>query len=173
MARSRFTKGSDEKELWEIKHAPFYCSENHSPAETISTNIMKWICKTHTPVFLFASTEDPVFQLYHLGVRIILLNFSQFTKFCLITPKILIINDQFTFFKKEDPTHPDTPTIGCTRCGVTFNTKILNIIVLKQHEKRCTENEPDLPPFQRVCRQCGRVRSIRLFNKGNQIPSQF
>jgi len=62
-------RNEEEKELWEIKHVPFYCSEKHEPAETISTNIMKWICKAHTPVFLFASIEDPIFKLYHLGVR--------------------------------------------------------------------------------------------------------
>ena len=29
--------------------------------------------------------------------------------------------------------------------------------MLQQHETRCTETEPDYPPFQRMCHQCGQV----------------
>ena len=29
--------------------------------------------------------------------------------------------------------------------------------MLKQHETRCVETEPDYPPFQHMCRQCGQV----------------
>ena len=31
----------DDKELWKIKNVPFICQNNHNPAETISTDVMK------------------------------------------------------------------------------------------------------------------------------------
>ena len=58
----------DDKELWKIKNLPFTCENNYEAAETISTDVMKWICIDHTPAFLFGSVDDPIFQKYHLNV---------------------------------------------------------------------------------------------------------
>ena len=58
----------DDKELWEIKNLSFTCQNNHQPAETISTDVIKWICIDHMPIYLFGSVDDPIFQKYHLNV---------------------------------------------------------------------------------------------------------
>ena len=58
----------NNKELWKIKNLPFTCENNHEPVETISTDMMKWICIDHMPVLLFGSVDDLIFQKYHLNV---------------------------------------------------------------------------------------------------------
>ena len=58
----------NDKELWEIKNLPFTCQNNHQPVETISTDVMKKICIDHTPVYMFGSVDDSIFQKYHLNV---------------------------------------------------------------------------------------------------------
>ena len=47
----------------------FY-SNNHEGllAETVSTNKFHWMCRGHTPLYLFAKAEDEELAKYHLGV---------------------------------------------------------------------------------------------------------
>ena len=58
----------NDKELLEIKNLPFTSQNSHHPVETISTDVMKWICIDQIPVYLFGSVDDPIFQKYHLNV---------------------------------------------------------------------------------------------------------
>ena len=47
----------------------FYCSENHSPpTETVSTNCYRWMCRAHTPVYLFVTADQEDLVKYHHGV---------------------------------------------------------------------------------------------------------
>ena len=53
----------------------YYC-DNHEalPAETVSTNKFRWMCRGHTPVYLFAKAKDEELAKYHHGVSKFLLN---------------------------------------------------------------------------------------------------
>ena len=59
-------KKTDKIELWEIKNLPYFCSDGHREAEMVSTDVMKWMCKEHVPVWLFGLVDDPIFQEHHL-----------------------------------------------------------------------------------------------------------
>ena len=50
--------------------AVFYCSNNHVPTETVSTDRYKLLCRTHVPVYLFVDARDDMFLTYHYHVGI-------------------------------------------------------------------------------------------------------
>ena len=111
---SRSKKGApkkDEKtELWEIKNLLYFCSEGHEKAETVSTDIMRWMCPDHLPVYLFSSIEDPVLQRYHLEVSIAFKTFS----FFLTKLHVLYLKKKFTklelFLKNRKILHTQPQT---------------------------------------------------------------
>ena len=64
------TVSQEAKEFYNIMHCDYRCAEGHSPAETVSTTLLPWICRGHVPVYLFNTCTDGVFLRFHYGVSL-------------------------------------------------------------------------------------------------------
>ena len=51
-----------------------FCSNEHVPTETVSTDRYKLMCRMHVPVYLFADARDDMFLTYHFHVGIYVFN---------------------------------------------------------------------------------------------------
>ena len=64
------TVSQDAKEFYNIMYCDYHCAEGHSPAETVSTTLLLWICRGHVPVYLFNTCTDAVFLHFQYGVSL-------------------------------------------------------------------------------------------------------
>ena len=58
-----------------------FCSSEHVPTETVSTDRYKLMCRMHVPMYLFPDAQDDMFLKYHYHVGIAKFNYKFFNIF--------------------------------------------------------------------------------------------
>ena len=142
-----------------------FCSNEHVPTETVSTDRYKLMCRMHVPVYLFADARDDMFLMYHFHVGIYVFNcFLKINLNCFLVQINWenVVISFFLFGKKDvDETHRVMAVYICTRCGQTFHRGD-ELDVIRDHLVKCTIR---VPAFLRTCRFCGLVSLFHFHYK--------